>query len=296
MVADITIKIKPKINMQRILDLASSDHLELTIAQIINEINYEIMDRLDQYLELITDAIERGRWKGRFLEQIAENVLYHARTIATYGYEHGGAMFGWEADSRSEITKTLYRIRRAYKGHGYDPEDPGLTTGQNVLINSLHPGGQFNIFEIHPQSDEAVVGTKFFWASKLEHGGPKDDSHLGFSEGGEPHEWLIQGLMKLDSSDEHYIDEGYPKEERRRMAMIKAMEIFSNLMMSAKYIPARPFLKPALWTVQRDGSIINTAAFELAETLRTKTERIPGYMARGDEIEVTTTAYDPDQI
>lgn len=274
--ADVKIKINLKIDESRIQELIDlGKPRSWAMLQLASELNVKIKQRLFEYLDTIQDGVKTGKWKQRFLRGTGDEILNLARRNAENGYNEG------EWEDRSEITKLLYELRRMTLKDAedlYDPNNPGLTTGKDVLINSLFPNAEFNIYEIHPFADMGRFGTKFIFAELLENGGYGEFGPaariMGFNADGSPKGWLIKGLK-----EKFHLDE---KEARQ-----KASEIHDEIT-ADRYIPPRPFLKPALWSVYDEEKDVKLASYEMGKTLEDRLIRV---VDNKDDIEVTADDY-----
>lgn len=191
----------------------------ITVKPTLSDINdpSRMIDVIHRVERLVSNNIDIC------LEKVAEKILEYAKENASSGYmgvpHSGNQAVVWP--HRDEATDALYRAS-PYHIEGL----PGLTTGRDKLIESLERGGNDNIFE--RGHNEIEVGTRFRHAALLEKGGMRRMTpNIGFTESGAPKRWLIEAMAAGLISPE------------------EVSEIREKFM-QPRFVPARPFLWPAM--------------------------------------------------
>lgn len=161
------------------------------------------------------------------VEAVAEKTLEFAKENAETGYQKveysGNRTVVWAP--RDPVTERLYEISPYH-----DPSPTGLSAGADRLFDSLTRLGVDNIFERVGLS--VRIGTRFEHAHLLEKGGIRPSiPNIGFNEDGSVKRWLLKAAMSgLISWDE--------------ISAIR-QQIFTP-----QFMPARPFLYPAMWYME----------------------------------------------
>jgi hypothetical protein len=201
---------------------------------------------------------------GPVLEDIGEQLLLMAEENAAKGYGGlpyaGGDVSIWEP--RAELTKELYELRsRGAFGRPYSQF--GMDTGYHRLIDSLRRFGEGNIFE--KSGNEVIVGTSFKFAKLLEEGGQAPSSHVGFSIDGTPKKWLVD-VFKDEVGVPN--DPKDPNFDRLMKEVYRRIDQLWNRLKHPRYLPGRPYLKPALWFMRDKGKHIEIAIKTLETEMR----------------------------
>jgi hypothetical protein len=222
----------------------------VTIKPSLSDISNPV--RISEAIRRVGDLISNNM--DFMLGAVGEEILKRAKTNATVGYRglpHSGKQtVMWPA--RDELTRRLYAASPYH-----DPDNPGLSTGADKLINSLDRLGDDNIFEMGNRSVE--VGSRFRHADILEHGGVRHLwPNIGFRDDGSPTRWLR---------------EAFSNEE---IAEIRA--IFNT----SRYIEPRPFLRPALWDVRDTEEHTRISAERLVQEMRYDVENEITEVRSGD--------------
>lgn len=161
------------------------------------------------------------------IETVAEKALEFARENAETGYQKveysGNRTVVWAP--RDPVTERLYEISPYHS-----PSVTGLSAGADRLFDSLVRSGVDNIFEKVGLS--VKVGTRFEHAHLLEKGGIRPSlPNIGFNDDGSVKMWLLKAVIS---------------------GLISWNEV-SNIrqqIFTPQFMPARPFLYPAMWYMQ----------------------------------------------
>ena len=224
----------------------------VTIKPTLNDINNPV--RISEAIRQVGNLIQNNM--DFMLGAVGEEILKRAKDNATVGYRgvpHSGKQtVMWP--ERDELTRRLYEASPYH-----DPDNPGLSTGANKLINSLDRLGEDNIFEMGDKSIE--VGSRFKHADILEHGGIRHMwPNIGFRDDGSPTRWLTQSFSEQE------------------IAEIRA--IFE----SPRFIEPRPFLRPALWDVRDNEEHTRIVAERLIQEMRYDVENEITEVRSGDAL------------
>ncbi len=277
--------IKPKLDMSMVYFYVKEMDLATAYQKYTESVN-DMKEGLKILIDVLGEVMKSRRFKKEFLEKVGRRVLEYAKKNAEIGYNAGQATYqgqsehgssDWSWTQRAEITKKLYKFM------GYDPYATGLTTGADMLLNSLVEGNRLNIFDVKPDKGEVTIGTRFFAAKILEEGGYRhpDDfgTHLGFVKDDAtgqivPSQRLVWGIQR---------ELGMPGEKGskgHKEAIAIAMSLYDELKevtdaQGVAYIPPRPYLKPALWYVYAEGKYkeIFLMEFDLEFKLRSDKNR-----------------------
>ena len=231
--------------------------MTITLYPTLDAINNPLV--LSESLKKIKDMVVDNIMP--ILEDIAIQVLEMAKDNASQGYY--GLPFPDQKttvwDPRADLTLELYDLRNRSR-FGKQYSESGMDTGYHRLIDSLTKFGEKNIFEREDKS--IVIGTSFKYAKLLEEGGMVESSHVGFHMNGEPKRWLLEVLALEFGGLPPKTDPNY--KEILRKAEDKAEELWNRLR-HPRYVPPRPFLRPALWFLRDKGQHI-TIAIKTLET------------------------------
>ena len=208
----------------------------------------DLEKRLNLYIDSFVKFFAAKAWKKDILEMFGLQILKFAEWNASEGYTSTEYLTKQDGSKDTVFKKRAEVVQRLYNLAGYG-EPSGLTTGADKLIDSLRPSADNNIFEIRPNNEEVIVGTRYEDARVLEDGGMRDlwqweQTHLGVSidqKTGKlkPAKWLVDAIGSYDAAWK-LID-----------------ELFSLIYSTDAYIPPRAFLKPALWSVRYDKETIS---------------------------------------
>lgn len=223
-----------------------------------------MVKRIQKYMDLMERFIGQKDWRVEYLEFVGEAILKYAFKNASTGYSGSPALdaAGIAWDQRDPLTEKLYNLR-------YGNILPGLTTGADQLLDSLRIGDAKNIFEVRSQEGSVTVGTKWKYAKVLEKGGWKTGEHLGVNQyGNGPAEWLVRAVGEEEAWDIY-------------------QQIVERFMQSADPIPARPFLKPALWYVRQTGEVVNALIEIFVDNLQRTVDTSERWSMGLDELNIT---------
>lgn len=243
----------------------------------------DLEERLGYYIDVLGQFFRNQIWKKDILESLGLQILNFALHNASEGYQSNEYLTKQDGSKdtkykqRHEIVKRLYTL----KGYG-DPS--GLTTGQDKLIDSLRPGAADNIFKVKPTAGEVIVGTSFDFARVLEEGGHRALWHWEFTHLGvtidrktgniRPAKWLVDALGDYED------------------AVDLIMELLQLIYDTGGYIPARPFLKPALWSLRYDRESIGELLEALQTGIQQTTDIATMKTKKNDVINVTVESVD----
>lgn len=161
------------------------------------------------------------------VETVAEKALEFAKENAETGYQKveysGNKTVVWAP--RDPATERLYEVSPYHS-----PSETGLSAGADRLFDSLTRSGVDNIFDKVGLS--VKIGTRFEHAYLLEKGGIRPSiPNIGFNDDGSVKRWLLRAVLS------GLISWGEVSDIRQQIFI-------------PQFMPARPFLYPAMWYMQ----------------------------------------------